>query len=97
MTDQELRTLPGGDLVARGLGDLAAGRESLESLLVEIAASRLRYAGLDVPEIGPRSEAAELRLYKRLEETHPAPYGAYNSLLRQLASCARALEVRPLA
>jgi len=37
----DLSTLPGGDLVERGLADLAEGRETAESLLVSIGAPRL--------------------------------------------------------
>lgn len=35
---------PGGDLIEKGLADLAASRETVESLLVSIGAPRLRLA-----------------------------------------------------
>lgn len=38
----QLRALPGGDLVEKGLRDLADGRETLEALLVAIGEPRLR-------------------------------------------------------
>jgi hypothetical protein len=41
--------LPGHELVSAGLVDLAAGRESEASLVVAMAAPRLRALGLDVP------------------------------------------------
>jgi hypothetical protein len=41
--------LPGHELVSVGLADLAAGRESETSLVVAMAAPRLRALGFDVP------------------------------------------------
>ena len=41
--------LPGSDLIRQGLRDLAAGTESIESLLVLVGAPRLRRLGFDVP------------------------------------------------
>ncbi len=87
-----LEGLPGGALVARGLTDLAAGRDSVEALLVRIARTRLTEAGLAVPEAGDGGDL-ELRLYAQLGEAlGDAAYGRYQSLLRELDSCARALE-----
>ena len=81
--------LPGADLLARGLHDLAQGRESPESLLVSIAATRLRRLGVDVP---PAFDDADLRLYRLLERDDPdAAHGRYNALLRRLVSFERAL------
>ena len=40
--------LPGGDLVDEGLADLACGRTSAASLLVSLAAPRLRREGVPV-------------------------------------------------
>ena len=45
-------SLPGHELVNAGLRDLAAGRESEASLLVAMAARRLRAVGVQVPEGG---------------------------------------------
>jgi len=50
MESVDFSGLPGGELIRRGLKDLAAGRESEEALLVLIGAPRLRRLGLDVPE-----------------------------------------------
>jgi hypothetical protein len=44
-----MEDLPGGDLVRAGLADLAAGYESVASLLVEISATNLRLLGFPVP------------------------------------------------
>lgn len=88
----DLHALPGGDIVMRGLQDLARGAsDTVEALLVQIARPRLLAAGVEVP--GPAREDAELALYRRLAEDGTAdPYATYNSLLRRLVSCAAALE-----
>ena len=49
--------LPGGDLVAKGLQDLAASTVTVEALLVSIAAPRLRGMGV-VRGITVRSRSA---------------------------------------
>ena len=43
----DLQALPGGDLISRGLEDLARGDETTEALLVAIGAPRLRRLGPD--------------------------------------------------
>lgn len=74
--------------MSRGQADLAAGRESVESLLVEIGAPRLHALGLDVPE--PRG-CPEHRLYALLAQEQPdAAHGKYNALIRRLVSFERA-------
>lgn len=85
-----IRALPGGDLVEKGLDDLARGVESVESLLVSVASRRLRSAGLAVPDALP---TPELRLYELLARTDPdGAHGRYNGLLRRLVSFERAVE-----
>ena len=85
-----LEHLPGGDLVAKGLDDLARGSESDEALLVSIAADRLRSAGLPVAEALPN---ASHRLYLRLAaEDADSAHSRYNALLRRLTSFESALE-----
>ena len=79
--------LPGGELVDAGLEALAAGEDSIESLVVSLAAPRLRREGIPLPEqVIPD---AELRLYRLLErkwgELAHARYLAY---LRRVASFA---------
>jgi hypothetical protein len=71
--------LPGADLIEAGLADLANGTESDESLLVSMAAARLRSLGFDVP--APFADA-ELRLYRRLAERHGAGAHAQDNALR---------------
>jgi hypothetical protein len=90
----ELDDLPGADLVRRGVTDAASGIVSVESLLVEIAAPRLRSLGVEVPP-STGGGAAEIRLYEQLGARGGAdPYGEYNALLRRLSSFVHALEHR---
>jgi len=80
--------LPGAELVDAGLLELADGKVTLGSLLVSLAAPRLRREG--VP-LGTVHEDPEERLYALLArsagELAHARYGAY---LRQLSSFADA-------
>jgi hypothetical protein len=83
-------SLPGADLIARGLSDLAREIESPESLLVSIGAPRLRRIGLDVPTALP---SPEHRLYELLARTDSdSAHSRYNALLRRLVSFERAAE-----
>jgi hypothetical protein len=80
--------LPGADLVDRGLADLAAGVASRESLLVSLAASRLRREGVPVGDVEPDPEA---RLYELLSESEGAlAHARYNALRQQVVSFANA-------
>jgi hypothetical protein len=89
----DLQDLPGAELVLPGLADLAASRDTVEALLVEIAAPRLRRLGIDVPhrdDVEP-----ERRLYLRLDaERSQDVHARYNALLRRLVSFSQALEAR---
>ncbi len=86
----DLERLPGGDLVKKGLGDLERGDETVESLLVSIAATRLRAGGLAVEK--PLPDAAH-RLYAALARSDPdSAHSRYNALLRRLVSFESALE-----
>jgi len=88
----DFEALPGGDLIRRGLADCAAGRDSAEALLVQIAGSRLRRLGLDVPaNRGESTEPAEHRLYRHLARSDPRrAHSRYNALVRRLSSFERA-------
>ncbi len=80
----DLSALPGGDLVQKGLADIAAGVESDAALLVAIGAPRLRTLGFDVPET---IAEPEMRLYLRLAETDSdSAHSRYNALVRRLVS-----------
>jgi hypothetical protein len=85
-----LEHLPGGDLVARGLRDLAESRETEEALLVSIGAPRLRRQGVPVENALPDPEH---RLYERLAREDPdSAHSRYNGLLRRLTSFENAIE-----
>jgi hypothetical protein len=88
------QSLPGADLVQRGMADLARGIESQEALLVSIGARRLRAIGIDISGELPD---AEHRLYQRLAAENPdGAHGRYNALIRLLVSFERAAEcVKP--
>lgn len=88
----ELTSLPGHELVLKGIDDLALGLDSDEALLVSIGAPRLRRAGLELPE--PLSNP-EHRLYDRLAaEQGDAAHSRYNALVRRLVSFERAADAR---
>ncbi len=84
-------SLPGAAFVRRGLADLAAGRKSDESLLVQIGAPRLRRNGFIVADADV--PGAEIELYARLSATGAdAAHSRYNALIRLLVSFERAVE-----
>jgi hypothetical protein len=88
----ELTSLPGHELVLKGVDDLAQGIDSQEALLVSIGAPRLRQAGIEVPE--PLA-SPEHRLYGLLAaEDSDAAHGRYNALVRRLVSFERAADAR---
>lgn len=84
-------SLPGADLVAKGVADLARGERSAEAWLVSIGATRLRrFAGVGVPPSLPNPEAG---LYAILaEEDSDSAHSRYNALVRRLVSFERAAE-----
>lgn len=84
-----LASLPGAELVEKGLADLARGEETAEALLVSIGCPRL--VGLGVPVAKPLADA-EHRLYALLAADDPdSAHGRYNALVRRLVSFERAL------
>jgi len=86
----QLARFPGGDLVEKGLLDLAESRETIEALLVSIAAPRLLRLGLLA--VAPLPDP-EHRLYECLAREDPdSAHARYNALLRRLVSFERALE-----
>ena len=82
---------PGHELVEQGIDDLCDGVESVPSLLVSIAAPRLRRLGFAIP--ARLIPSPELRLYRRLWHSDPdGAHSRYNALLRRLVSFERAAE-----
>jgi hypothetical protein len=82
--------LPGGELVSVGLADLSAGRESEASLLVEMAAPRLRFLGYDVP--ASQNGDSSHRLYELLAKRDGGAHSHYNALVGRMVSFVRAAE-----
>src|SRR5262245_1002119 len=86
--------VPGGEIIDRGLDDLVAGRESVESLAVSLAAPRLRREGVPLPPLPTQvARNADVGLYRLLERTHgdDLAHPRYLAYFRQLASFADAL------
>lgn len=79
-------SLPGGDLVTKGLADLEQGHRTEEALLVLVARPRLRGLGISVPAV--EIDAPEYALYSAIEERCPqGAHTAYNSLIQRIRQC----------
>lgn len=88
MTSTAFDSLPGANLVRRGLDDLRAERETAEALLVSIGSPRLHALGFEVP--APIA-SPEHKLYLLLAHEHGnGAHSAYNALIRRLVSFERA-------
>jgi hypothetical protein len=84
-------SLPGAELLEKGLEDLRAHRESPEALLVAIGAPRLARLGIDLPP--HRLAQPEHRLYHLLAaDDADTAHSRYNALIRRLVSFERAAE-----
>jgi hypothetical protein len=85
--------LPGSDLVRTGLADVAAGRVTIEGLLVQQARTRLRELGYEMR--GPGVDRPDARLYDLIErEVGPRrAHGRYNALRRRLSSFIRSARI----
>ena len=88
-TPDQIRTLPGGERMLKGLQDWRAGQTTISSCLIAIAFGKFRNAGLVEGESPIRE--AELVLYDLLRKEGGNAYGRYNSLIRELVSFGRAL------
>jgi hypothetical protein len=90
MAAMDFDQLPGGQLIREGLSDLAEGRETAASLLVQVGAPRLRRIGITLPE--PPLQV-EHRLYHLLAQRDTdSAHSRYNALIRLLVSFERAAE-----
>jgi hypothetical protein len=89
---EDLRDLPGWELVGKGLDDHAANISSPEACLVRMASPRLVLAGLMAAP--PPPVEAEVELYQLLAKEHPGRdvFPLYNSLCRRLVRFERALD-----
>jgi hypothetical protein len=89
----DLEGLPGAELVIEGLDDLGNGRITECSLLLLVAAPRLRALGIDIPVCPEIERPVEHRLYEHLEHTHgEGAHSRYNSLIRRIVSFSSVLE-----
>lgn len=89
------KTLPGGDLIERGIDDLTRGVESPQALLVAIGKPRLTRLGVFVPNHA--FTLPEMRLYENLSRPDPdTAHARYNALIRRLVSFERAAECAQL-
>jgi hypothetical protein len=92
MPDDELKRLPGAEIVLPGLADLKAGRESVNASAVQAAAPRLRRAGVSAPTADGSQPAAH-RLYEQLsDQLGDGAHSRYNAILARVASFAGAAE-----
>lgn len=82
--------LPGAALIHEGLKDLAAGKDSVPALLVQIGRPRLMRLGFSIPA---NSSEPEHDLYRMLAILEPdSAHSRYNALIRTLVSFERAAE-----
>lgn len=89
----DLRSLPGGEIVIPGLSDLAAGRDTANAAAVAMAATRLRSAGIEVPDAPAANAPAAHHLYELLAADHGSDaHSRYNAVVRRMVSFARAVE-----
>src|SRR5262245_19522448 len=80
--------LPGAELIAAGIADLEAGRQSIAALVVAIGSPRLSLLGLAIP---PAPDRPEHKLYELLaRDDADSAHARYNALIRRLVSFERA-------
>lgn len=87
----DLGKFPGGDIVAEGLADLAAGRLSVHALAVLVASPRLTALGIVVPQIAKAPSNCEHELYEMIARNRArGAHAAYNAIIDRLVSFASA-------
>jgi hypothetical protein len=89
----EVLGLPGGEIIDAGMAALARGEETVESLLVSLAAPRLKREGVPLPR--EVFKDGDVKLYRLLERDDAGlAHSRYRACLRQAESfanaCARA-------
>lgn len=92
-TETKLLDFPGAEIVLPGVEDLARDRDTVDAAAVLVAATKLRNAGLNVPERTSTSEEPGHHLFQLLLDGDVLdPHSRYNAILRRVDSFARALE-----
>lgn len=87
----ESRGLPGADVIAEGLRQLAAGQRGPEAWLLLVATRRLRQAGVPLPDVEVTTEP-ERALYDLVGATGGAgAHAAYNAWIGRLDRFLRAV------
>ena len=90
----DLDGLPGAEMIARGIRDLARGERTVEAFTVAVAARRLAELGLPLPSREHLPAEPELRLYEQLCVRSDDPFVRYRALLAELDSFVSSLEAR---
>lgn len=92
MPSDDLKSLPGAEIVLPGILDIEAGRRSINATAVQCAATRLRRIGLNAPSDDGENPASH-QLYRQLsEELGDGAHSRYNAILARVASFAGAAE-----
>ena len=90
-----LAELPGAALIAEGVADVAAGRETIAGELVKIGSPRLQSCGIAIAVTPEHALDADHRMHHLLAVAHGRnAHSHYNALIRQLVSFEQALERR---
>jgi hypothetical protein len=88
--------IPGSDIVAKGLEDIRSQRITAYSLLLQVAAPRLRRLDIEIPNLpgikNPEDVPYEHQLYDLIK--NDGGHGLYNALCSRIASFASSLETR---
>jgi hypothetical protein len=93
LDESMLIELPGGDMILRGITELANGDTGEYGLLVLVASMRLSKLGLKLPQRDDIERPVNLQLYKLLQGTYGiGAHSRYNALLRSLSSFIHTLE-----
>ncbi len=88
----DLKNLPGAEIVLPGIADIEAGRKSVNASAVQCAARRLQGLGLAAPAAQGHVPAAH-QLYRQLSgELGASAHSRYNAILARVASFAGAAE-----
>jgi hypothetical protein len=98
MTSKEVLDpkIPGSDIVAKGLEDIRSQRITAYSLLLQVAAPRLKRLDIEIPRLpgikNPEDVPYEHQLYELIKGA--GGHGLYNALCNRIASFASSLEAR---
>ena len=93
MDSIEYANLPGGEILMLGLRDAALQVRSVESLLIQMAAPRLRAHGIVPEQSLHQKQPFHHELYEKLDALYGSDaFARYNSLMQRLDSLLNALD-----